>query len=133
MDAYLANNKFLADINNEIPDTRNATYAKNLSSLNKLVLVLFSKDVTVVPKESSWFGSYAPSNGSWEKEIIPMWKQELYLHDTIGLKRLVGKGGIVFKKCEGVHMQITDECWRPLVEEFVGGPVRVTPNFRIQV
>ena len=133
MDAYLANNKFLADINNEIPDTHEATYAERLSSLNRLVLVLFSKDVTVLPKESSWFGSYAPSDGSGEKGIIPMWKQELYLNDTIGLKRLVGTGGIVFKKCEGVHMQITDECWRPLVEEFVGGLVRATPSFRIQV
>ena len=133
MDAYLANNKFLADINNEIPDTHNTTYAKNLSSLNKLVLVLFSKDVTVVPKETSWFGSYAPSDGPWEKEIIPIWDQELYLHDTIGLKRLAEKGGIVFKKCDGVHMQLTDECWRPLVERFVGGPVRATPGFRIQV
>ena len=135
MDSYLASNKFLADINNEIPDIHNTTYAKNLSSLNKLVLVLFFNDVTVVPKESSWFGSYAPRNGSlpWEKKIIPMWEQELYLHDTIGLKKLEEKGGIDFVRCDGAHMQLTDDCWRPLVKEFVGGAVRGTPSFRIQV
>jgi len=134
MDSYLASNKFLADINNEIPDTHNVTYAKNLPKLNKLVLVLFSKDVTVVPKESSWFGSYAPSDETspGEKTIIPMRMQELYIHDTIGLKRLDRKGGVVFKTCDGVHMQMTDDCWKPLVEEFVGGAVRKPPSFHVQ-
>lgn len=135
MDSYLASNKFLADINNEIPETHNTTYAKNLATLDKLVLVLFLKDATVVPKESAWFGSYAPSKESLplEKTIVPMRKQELYLHDTIGLKKLDKKGGIVFVGCDGVHMQLTDDCWRPLVEKFVGGAVHRTPNFRIQV
>lgn len=135
MESYLGSNEFLADINNEIPDTHNATYAKNLPRLNKLVLVLFSKDVTVVPKESAWFGSHAPSDDTFpgEKMVIPMRMQELYLRDTIGLKRLDKKGGVVFKTCDGVHMQLTDDCWRPLVEEFVGGAVRETATFRIQV
>jgi len=134
MDAYLASNKFLADINNEIPDTHNKTYAKNLAALDKLILVLFSEDITVVPKESSWFGSYAPSDGPFpgEKTIIPMRMQELYVHDTIGLKTLDEKGGVVFKTCDGVHMQLTDECWKPLVEKFVGGVVRRTPDLRVQ-
>jgi len=135
INSYLANNKFLADINNEIPDTHNATYAKNLPTLNKLVLVLFSRDVTVVPKESAWFGSYAPSDETFpgKKTVIPMRMQELYVQDTIGLKRLDRNGGVVFRMCDGVHMQLTDGCWRPLVEEFVGGVVRNAPSFRIQV
>jgi palmitoyl-protein thioesterase len=135
IDSYLASNKFLADINNETPDTHNATYAKNLPTLNKLVLVLFSKDVTVVPKESAWFGSYAPSDETFpgEKTVIPMRMQELYVHDAIGLKRLDKKGGVVLRTCDGVHMQLTDDCWKPLVEEFVGGAVRKAPSFRIQV
>jgi len=135
IDSYLASNKFLADINNEIPDTHNATYAKNLPALKKLVLVLFSQDETVVPKESSWFGSYAPSDETFpgDKTIIPMRMQELYVDDTIGLRRLDKKGGVIFRTCDGVHMQLTDECWKPLVEEFVGGGVRETPSFRIQI
>jgi palmitoyl-protein thioesterase len=106
-----------------------------LAALNKLVLVLFSKDVTVVPKESSWFGSYAPSDETFpgDRTVIPMRMQELYVHDTIGLKKLDEKDSVVFKTCEGVHMQLTDDCWRPLVEEFVGGAVRKTPTFRVQV
>ena len=134
MDSYLASNKFLADINNEIPDTHDPTYAKNLAALHKLVLVLFSEDVTVVPKESSWFGSYAPSNETFpgERTIIPMRMQDLYVHDTIGLKKLDEKGGVVFKTCDGPHMQLTDDCWRPLVEKFVGGAVHKASNFRVQ-
>ena len=135
MEDYLAANKFLADINNEIPDTHNATYAKNLATLNKLVLVLFSKDVTVVPKESAWFGSYAPSDETFpgDRTVIPMRMQELYVHDTIGLRKLDEREGVVFKVCQGVHMQMTDDCWRPLVEVFVGGAVRKTPPFHIQL
>ena len=135
MDAYLANNKFLADINNEIPDIDNATYVKNFASLNKLVLVLFSKDITVVPKESSWFGSYAPSDGTLpgERTIIPMRKQDLYVYDAIGLRSLDERGGVVLKTCEGVHMHLTDECWKPLVNEFIGGAVHKSPSFHIQV
>jgi len=59
--------------------------------------------------------------------------QELYLYDMIGLKRLDKQGGVVFRTCDGVHMELKDDCWRPLVEEFVGGAVRGTPGFRIQV
>jgi len=134
MDSYLANNRFLADINNEVPDAHNATYAKNLPTLNKLVLVLFAKDVTVVPKESSWFGSHAPSDETFpgEKTVIPMRMQELYLHDTIGLKRLDEKDGVVFKTCDGVHMELADDCWRPLVEEFVGAAARGIPRLVVQ-
>ena len=36
------------------------TYAQNFATLSKLVLILFSEDKTVVPKESAWFGSYSP-------------------------------------------------------------------------
>ncbi|EIM81182.1 alpha/beta-hydrolase [Stereum hirsutum FP-91666 SS1] len=59
---YLTSNLFLTSINNEHADPalRNATYAKQLAGLEKLVLVIFARDKTVVPKESAWFGSYAP-------------------------------------------------------------------------
>lgn len=135
MNDYLATNRFLADINNEIPDEQNATYAKNLAALNNLVLVLFSNDTLVEPKESSWFGSYAPSDETFsgERTIIPMRMQELYVHDTIGLKSLDERGGVVLNTCKGVHMQLTDACWKPLVEKYVGGAVRKSPTLHIQL
>jgi palmitoyl-protein thioesterase len=96
--AYYEHNTFLTTINGELADTRNETFKKNLSRLEKLVLVLFESDTTVVPRESSWFGSIAPPHeGSdireghaegWGDpvEIIPMRMQELYKHDWIGLR-----------------------------------------------
>ncbi|KAG6920103.1 hypothetical protein DXG01_010171 [Tephrocybe rancida] len=110
LETYLSANHFLTAINNEIPDSRNHTYAKNLASLNKLVLVLFTEDKTVVPKESAWFGSEAaPTNFHPEqqqpmvgsaagKEIIPMRLQPLYQEDWIGLRKLDERGGVIVGK-----------------------------------
>jgi len=136
IDVYLEVNAFLASINNELPASRNATYTQNLASLAKLVLVIFSEDKTVVPKESSWFGAEAvdsdilplqPNNQAPLKQglasdraIIPLRLQPLYLEDWIGLRQLDRRGAILFETCEGEHMQMGD-CWEDLVRRFVGG------------
>ena len=145
MDAYLESNHFLTSINNEIADTRNETYAHNLATLETLVLVLFKRDKTVVPKESAWFGSEAADdeegirstllNGYGDSEsgqfqlgaapwpsttITPMRQQPLYTEDWIGLRELDKKGAVVLETCEGEHMQLGD-CWERLVKKFAGG------------
>ncbi|KAG2074543.1 palmitoyl-protein thioesterase [Suillus decipiens] len=136
---YMSSGNFLSDINNEVfhPSSRNSSYGNNLASLNKLVLVLFLQDKTVVPKESAWFGSENPPEditmdqpfGSDQtpmlsapntKDIIPMRLQTLYKEDWIGLQQLDKHDGIQFVACQGAHMQIGD-CWKDLVAEWVGG------------
>jgi palmitoyl-protein thioesterase len=137
---YMASSHFLASINNEYPpsnaSSRNATYAHNLASLHSLVLVLFSDDKTVVPKESAWFGSEAPTEDLSssamdsaqspislslpEKLIIPIRAHPMYTEDWIGLRKLDKKGAIVFEVCEGEHMHIGD-CWKKLVKRHCGG------------
>lgn len=52
---YLANSHFLADINNERKQ-KQQQYKDNMLSLEQLVLVRFSDDVLVVPRDSAWFG-----------------------------------------------------------------------------
>ncbi len=52
--SYVAKNIFLADINNE-REPRNETYAENLRSLDKLVLVRFTEDTMVDPRGTEWF------------------------------------------------------------------------------
>ena len=71
MGAYLAHNTFLADINNERA-AKNETYASSLASLRRLVLFRFRDDVTVVPRDSAWFGFY---NGS---RLLTMEETRLY-------------------------------------------------------
>ncbi|KAI5123852.1 hypothetical protein M0805_005670 [Coniferiporia weirii] len=124
--AYYTANKFLTSINNEIPESVNETYARNLATLSNLVLILFTEDKTVVPKESAWFGSFAPPEDELEeatrsKEIVPMRLQPTYLTDTFGLRTLDKAGGVLLETCIGEHMQITEDCWEPLVRRFVGG------------
>ncbi|PFH52022.1 hypothetical protein AMATHDRAFT_2510 [Amanita thiersii Skay4041] len=127
-DAYLSANQFLPLINNEVADSRNVTFANNLASLNKLVLVIFTEDKTVVPKESAWFGSEAIKESDAmrdqivlgvSKNIVPMKEQTLYKEDWIGLRKLDESGGVVLEKCAGEHMDI-GSCWEGLVKRFVG-------------
>jgi palmitoyl-protein thioesterase len=133
---YLEANHFLTSINNEVPATRNATYAKRLGQLDALVLVLFERDRTVVPKESAWFGSFAPpvedpdtgtlfdSQEGKEEVIVPMREQPLYKEDWIGLRALDESGRVVLASCDSEHMHLSEECWKPLVEKYVGSPRR---------
>lgn len=97
---------------------------------------MFEKDQTVVPKESSWFGSEAPPHEDLRNDhvqtplqvgntsIIPMHQQPLYTEDWIGLRALDDNGGVVFKSCPGEHMQL-DDCWEDLVRSYIGGPRRI--------
>jgi palmitoyl-protein thioesterase len=127
MDIYLSANHFLTSINNEVPESRNQSYGHNLASLHTLVLVIFTEDKTVVPKESAWFGSEAGLEFNRDDQkafestraLIPMRLQPLYKEDWIGLRTLDERGGIVFEACVGEHMQI-QECWEPLVRQYVG-------------
>ena len=66
IDQYLEHSNYLADINNE-RDEKNATLQGKLSKLNKLVLVSFTEDTTLVPKESSQFHDFDPNT----REVSP--------------------------------------------------------------
>ncbi|KZV69353.1 alpha/beta-hydrolase [Peniophora sp. CONT] len=122
MDLYLSSNKFLTSINNEIEDEHNATYASNFASLDNLVLVIFAKDKTVIPKESAWFGSYAPQSEG-DLTLVPMRLQPLYTDDWIGLRSLDERGAVQLVSCPGEHMQLARECWEPLVRQYAGAIV----------
>jgi palmitoyl-protein thioesterase len=129
LEKYLESNHFLSSINNERPAPhKNETYAANLAQLDALVLVLFAQDSTVIPKESSWFGSYpsipAPEREEDEdggrKAIVSMREQPLYNEDWIGLRTLDESGRVVLVSCDAEHMHLSLECWQPLVEKYVG-------------
>ncbi|RGB26930.1 Alpha/Beta hydrolase protein [Rhizophagus diaphanus] len=103
LDTYLQQNIFLPDINNEL-DNKNETYKTNLKSLNKLVLIRFTEDITVIPKETAWFSFY-----NSEGVLLTLHEQPLYNEDWIGLKDLDENGKLEFRDCEGAHMQISIE------------------------
>ena len=129
---YMEKNDFIKDINNEGQvETRNASYAKQLLQLENLVLIMFDKDTTVEPKQSSWFASYpirneteteSESGHHGENEPTPLRQSSIYLEDRIGLQRLDKRGGLVMELCHGVHMQIDAACQLKVFGKYVGTP-----------
>ncbi|BGP12094.1 hypothetical protein JCM10213_005200 [Rhodosporidiobolus nylandii] len=144
---YLRVNTFLKDINNEregdeqvgAPTSeassvgevkpRNETYRDNLASLNRLVLLRFSEDLTVVPPQTSHFTLPSPNatncplpplpaDPACYATPVPFSRLPLYTHDYIGLQRLDKAGRVVKGVCEGAHMQIDEACWEGIVRWF---------------
>jgi palmitoyl-protein thioesterase len=114
MTAYLESNKFLADVNNERVEKR-SSYADRLGELEKFVMVMFTEDQMVVPKQSAWFGFF-----SEEGEIVAVREQLLYKEDWIGLKRLDERGALVMLECQGDHLRFTDEYFVDLINTYLG-------------
>ncbi|XP_018015813.1 palmitoyl-protein thioesterase 1-like [Hyalella azteca] len=86
--------------------TINESYKQNLLALENLILVLFLQDITVIPRESSWFGFYKPGQ---DIELQTLQESVLYTEDRLGLKALDEAGKLHFLTCDGAHMQFTDE------------------------
>ncbi|TKY88294.1 hypothetical protein EX895_002646 [Sporisorium graminicola] len=127
--SYLEKNDFIKDINNE-GDEINATYAHNLASLENFVMLMFDKDVTVEPKQSSWFASYPIRNETDSvrggdptlDEPTPLRQSSIYLEDRIGLRKLDRRGSLVMELCHGAHMQIDPACQLKVFGKYVGTP-----------
>ena len=133
---YLNGSSFLRDINNErIEDlttidttsggeARNETYKDNFKRLNKLVLLRFSHDQTVVPPTSAHFTLPAPTNSTTPPlpgfyDALPLEDLPLYQDDFIGLRSINERGDLVRGVCRGVHMEIGKKCWQRVVS-FLG-------------
>jgi palmitoyl-protein thioesterase len=114
---YLEHSNFLADVNNE-REEKNATYAKNLASLENLVMYMFEDDVTVIPKESGWF---AQVNATSE-EVTWLKDRTIYKEDWIGLKKLDEKGGLRFDTMPGGHMTLGDEDMKTMFAKWFAPP-----------
>lgn len=91
MSAYLKNNIYLADINNERPE-KNETYKAHMTSLNAYALLYSTHDDIVVPRTSPWFEFYAPDQ---DTRIVPFNQSVSYKEDWIGLRTLDEAGKIV--------------------------------------
>lgn len=101
---YVAKSVFIGEINNE--KVQNDTYKTNLLKLKNLVLIKFEQDTMVVPKESEWFGFYAPGQ---DKVILPINQTALYTADRIGLKELNDSGRLHFISVNADHLRIDDQ------------------------
>lgn len=70
---YKKSSEFLADINNELKI--NQTYIDNLNDLEHFVMVKFDGDSIVQPRETEWFGFYAPGQA---KKLLTLQQSAIY-------------------------------------------------------
>ncbi|XP_078433625.1 alpha/beta-Hydrolases superfamily protein isoform X2 [Wolffia australiana] len=101
---YLDKCRFLPQLNNERPTSRNSTYKARFSSLQTLVLIMFENDNVLVPRETSWFGYYA--DGSFG-DVLPAEETQLYKEDWIGLRALNEAGRVKKISVAGNHLGIS--------------------------
>jgi len=103
---YIKSSRFLSDINNQ-KATKNPLYKKNLMSLNNFVMVKFTEDTMVQPKESEWFGFYKDHDPS---TIIPLRDSALYKEDWLGLRAMDEQKKLTFLEVVGDHLRF-NETW----------------------
>ncbi|EOA15671.1 hypothetical protein CARUB_v10006201mg [Capsella rubella] len=106
MSNYLEHSKYLPKLNNERPEERNSTFKERFASLHNLVLVMFQKDTTLIPKETAWFGYYQDEGFD---TLLSTKQTKLYREDWIGLKALDVAGKVKFESVLGDHLSISDE------------------------
>ncbi|KAG6444742.1 palmitoyl-protein thioesterase 1 [Manduca sexta] len=103
-DNYKQSSIFLAEINNE--KSVNKTYIQNLNKLDNFVLVKFDNDTIVQPRETEWFGFYAPGQ---DKKMMTLQQSMLYKEDRLGLKKMDKAGKLKFLSTPGDHLHFSEE------------------------
>uniref|UniRef100_T1JH30 palmitoyl-CoA hydrolase n=2 Tax=Strigamia maritima TaxID=126957 RepID=T1JH30_STRMM len=101
LDKYLASNKFLPYINNEVTHSCNRKFKKNLIKLNRIILIGLSDDNVLSPWFTSQFGSLDANDNK-----IDMHHQKIYLEDTLGLRTLDERGRITTITFSGIEHQM---------------------------
>lgn len=101
---YKNQSTFLADINNEL--TINENYINNLQKLQRFVMVQFTEDTIVQPKESQWFEFYESGQ---DKIIVPLNESRIFIEDRLGLKLMMENNQLVFLTSKGNHLKFTDK------------------------
>merc|ERR1712228_45265 len=106
-DTYKRNSKYIAPINNDVREGSNINqdYKENLTKLKTFVMVKGEKDITVLPRDTSWFGFYEDGSDS---KIVSLQESKLYEDDVLGLAQMDKDGKLVFMTTPGNHMQFSD-------------------------
>jgi len=116
---YVNRSVFLADINNQ-GAWKNETYKQNLMSLNQFVMVMFTLDTMVQPKESEWFAFYAPGQ---DRIVVPLNESQIYTEDWLGLKEMDQNGQLQFIPCPGNHLQFTQQWFKEYIFPYLDNTI----------
>lgn len=95
---YLQDSVFLPALNGEIKENMDNAKARFIK-LNGMMLVMFSEDTMIHPKETAQFGSLDKDG-----KPVTMENQAVYTSDVFGLKTLNEAGKIKLHTCDGNHL-----------------------------
>jgi len=98
-DTYMKDSVFLPNLNGQLSTTDMTLARTGISNLNGMMLVMFSEDTMIHPKETAQFGSI-DKNG----KLVTMENQDLYKSNVFGLKTLNEAGKIKMHTCTGDHL-----------------------------
>lgn len=101
---YLKYSCFLPDVNNERPSNSSEATSKRFGELNSALLVMFSNDTMIFPKETAWFWD---TNKDYTTTNVL--DTDFYQKDYIGLKQLNEAGKVKFVEWPGDHLQFSNE------------------------
>ena len=73
------------------------------------MLIRFSEDTIVVPKDSAWFGAFREGTRVEDDDVVPLRQSRLYREDWLGLRELDESGRLVMFDCPGQHMAFGDD------------------------
>lgn len=113
-DNYVLHSNFLSSINNERPTIFRPSYKRNMEALEKLVLVAFEQDTTLVPKQLAHFWDRS------KEEQIPFEQTRIYKWDLLGLQKLYEEGKIDFLNVDAEHMRIPDDFFESIAKDYLG-------------
>ena len=108
---YLSHSRWLAEVNQEKDETRDAEAATRMASLNTYMMTVALQDEVVQPKESAWH-SYWPWNDKKRDTLVPTNETESYMKDWLGLKTLDERGALIFNSFDGPHCGYSKEWFR---------------------
>jgi len=114
LDEYLEYNTYLADLNNEYTQSKNATYRDNIIALNHLVLIYSTTDTIVVPRQSPWFYFYQADSDTVVQKVQ---STPGYQGDWIGLRTLDQQNKVDFIPIPCSHANLPRDVCRPYYEK----------------
>lgn len=83
-----------------------------LSSLERLMLVRFTRDTVLVPADSAWFAELAPSPGVGDDPVlVPHELTALWREDWLGLRALDELGRVTWLSVDADHLKGIDVAW----------------------
>ena len=100
-ETYLNYSSFLADLNNEKQE-KMSSHKERFTALEKVVLIKFSEDTMIIPRETAWFQFY-----NSELNLMDLQDSEFYIKDFIGVKTLNEQNKIEFVELKGNHLKFS--------------------------